>query len=245
MAVYRQIHVSFWQDPFILELTPEEKYFYLYLMTNSKTTQCGIYELPKKIIELETGYNRDTVEKLLKRFDDYKKIQYSDETKEIIILNWIKYNAINSPKVKACIFKELTHVKNKGFVLVFNTVCKQYGYGIDTVGIDLGEEEEEKEEENNIPYREIIDYLNSIIGSTYKHSTGKTKECIHARWQEGFRLEDFKKVIDNKNTTWNKEPKQGERDMREFLRPITLFGTKFESYLNEKVSNKMEGQIKM
>lgn len=47
MAVFRQIHIDFWQDGFILDLTPEEKYFYLYLMTNSKTTQCGVYELPK------------------------------------------------------------------------------------------------------------------------------------------------------------------------------------------------------
>ncbi|RKH69918.1 DNA replication protein DnaD, partial [Corallococcus sp. AB032C] len=57
MAKFRQIHVDFWQDSFVIELTPEEKYFYLYLMTNSKTSQCGIYELPKKIIEMDTGYN--------------------------------------------------------------------------------------------------------------------------------------------------------------------------------------------
>lgn len=86
-----------------------------------------------------------------------------------------------------------------------------------------------------IPYKEIIDYLNKAIGASYKHTSGKTKECIHARWNEGFRLNDFKKVIDNKVYTWNKEPRPGERDMREYLRPITLFGTKFESYLNEKV----------
>ena len=50
MAVYRNVHIEFWQDGFILDLTPEEKYFYIYLMTNSKTSQCGIYELPKRII---------------------------------------------------------------------------------------------------------------------------------------------------------------------------------------------------
>jgi hypothetical protein len=65
VAIYRQVHVDFWQDGFVLDLTPEEKYFFLYLMTNSKTTQSGIYELPKRIIETETGYNRETVEKLL------------------------------------------------------------------------------------------------------------------------------------------------------------------------------------
>ena len=63
MAVYRHIHIDYWQDGFVLDLTPGEKYFYIYLMTNSKTSQCGIYELPKRIMETETGYNRETVEK--------------------------------------------------------------------------------------------------------------------------------------------------------------------------------------
>ena len=52
-------------------------------MTNSKTSQCGIYELPKRIIETETGYNRETVDKLLNRFVEYKKIKYCKETGEI------------------------------------------------------------------------------------------------------------------------------------------------------------------
>ena len=119
MAKFRQIHVEFWQDGFVLELTPEEKYFYIYLMTNSKTCQCGIYELPKRIIETETGYNRETVDKLLKRFEEYGKIKYSDETREIIILNWIKHNRIDSIKVKKCIEKELNQVKNKEFLKLF------------------------------------------------------------------------------------------------------------------------------
>lgn len=147
MAVYRQIHIEFWQDGFVLDLTPEEKYFYIYIMTNSKTSQCGIYELPKRIIETETGYNRETVDKLLQRFIDYKKIIYCEETKEIFIINWIKHNSLNSPKVKKCIEKELTTIKNKEFIKIFYRVCKQYKYSIDTVCIDYGEEEKEEEKE--------------------------------------------------------------------------------------------------
>ena len=107
MAVYRHIHIDYWQDGFVLDLTPEEKYFYIYLMTNSKTSQCGIYELPKRIIETETGYNRETVNKLLNRFVDYKKIVYCEETKEVFLTNWLKHNKISSPKVKKCIYTEL------------------------------------------------------------------------------------------------------------------------------------------
>lgn len=142
MAKYRQVHVEFWQDGFVLELTPEEKYFYIYLMTNSKTTQCGIYELPKRIIETETGYNRETVDKLLSRFTEYGKILYDDTTREIMIVNWIKFNWINSVKVMALIKKELQSIKNTHYINVFRDMCIQYGYRIDTLGIDLGEERE-------------------------------------------------------------------------------------------------------
>ena len=146
MAVYRNIQISFWQDPFVIDLTPEEKYFYIYLMTNSKTSQCGIYEIPKRVIELETGYNRDTIDKLLQRFVDYRKIEYNDETKEILIRNWIKHNSSKSPKVVSCIKSELSKIKYKGFIKSFARLWIQYGYSIDSLCIDLGEEEEKEKE---------------------------------------------------------------------------------------------------
>ena len=146
MAKYRQVHTTFWDDAFVLDLTPEEKYFYLYLMTNDKTTQCGIYELPKRVIEMHTGYNRETVNKLLDRFADYGKVTYNEPTKEIMLINWAKYNFINSPKVKKCIEKELEQVKHQGFVKQYLHSLTKYGYRIDTVSIDLGEEEEQEEE---------------------------------------------------------------------------------------------------
>ena len=135
MAVYRHIHIEFWQDGFILDLTPEEKYFYMYLMTNSKTSQCGIYELPKRIIETETGYNRETVEKLLSRFEDYGKVVYSEETKEVFLKNWIKHNKVVSPKVRKCIEKELKNIKSDYLIDLFLKECDRYGYSIDTVNL--------------------------------------------------------------------------------------------------------------
>ncbi|MER2169006.1 MAG: DnaD domain protein [Psychrobacillus psychrodurans] len=156
MSKYRSVQVSFWQDAFVLDLTPEEKYFYIYLMTNSKASQIGIYELPKRIIETETGYNRETVEKLLKRFMEYNKIQYDDSTNEIFIINWARYNWNNSPKVVSRVIQELGLVKNKDFskryieqALEMNTnkQFSEYGYGIDTVSIDYAYKEKEKEKE--------------------------------------------------------------------------------------------------
>ena len=137
MAVYRHIHIDYWQDGFVLDLTPEEKNFYIYLMTNSKTSQCGIYELPKRIIETETGYNRETVDKLLNRFIDYKKIVYCEETREVFLMNWIKHNKIVSPKVKKCVYEELKKIKSMDMVNLFFKQCEGYGYTLDKSEIKI------------------------------------------------------------------------------------------------------------
>ncbi|MFZ6624481.1 conserved phage C-terminal domain-containing protein [Vagococcus fluvialis] len=84
------------------------------------------------------------------------------------------------------------------------------------------------DEQDDVPYKEIVEYLNLKTSKKYKHSTNKTKSLIKARWNEGFRVYDFKKVIDNKCFEWIGNP-----GMAKYLRPETLFGTKFEGYLNE------------
>ena len=81
-----------------------------------------------------------------------------------------------------------------------------------------------------IPYVEIIDYLNSKCLKSYKHKNRIAREKIHARWNEGFRLEDFKRVIDIKAAEW-----LNDTEMNRYLRPDTLFGSKFEIYLNSVV----------
>ncbi|CAG9611981.1 hypothetical protein BACCIP111899_01153 [Bacillus rhizoplanae] len=123
MAVYRNVQVNFWQDDFVLDLTPEERYFYIYLLTCSKTTQCGIYPLPKRLAEMETGYNRETVEKLLQRFIEYGKILYDAETKELYIQNWLRYNPVTNTNVEKCVLRELKTVKSKKFVHMFLQKC--------------------------------------------------------------------------------------------------------------------------
>lgn len=79
---------------------------------------------------------------------------------------------------------------------------------------------------NTKEYKEIIDFLNSKSGTNYKATSQDTKRHINARVNEGFTLEDFKTVIDKKCAEWL------GTDMAKYLRPSTLFGTKFESYLN-------------
>jgi uncharacterized phage protein (TIGR02220 family) len=84
---------------------------------------------------------------------------------------------------------------------------------------------------DKIPYKEIIDYLNSKTGKNFSNSSKETRAKIKARWGiNGNRrsLQDFKTVIDNKCAQWLKDEK-----MFSYLRPETLFGTKFESYLQD------------
>jgi len=96
-------------------------------------------------------------------------------------------------------------------------------------GNDTKPKEMENEEEE-IPYEEVTTYLNHKIQSNYRWTTRKTRDLIAERWKEGFTLEDFKTVIDLKASEWLNDPKWSR-----YLRPETLFGTKFESYLNQKL----------
>ncbi|MGV3225359.1 conserved phage C-terminal domain-containing protein [Staphylococcus hyicus] len=83
-------------------------------------------------------------------------------------------------------------------------------------------------------YLSIIDYLNQKTGKNFKHTTNKTQIVIKARWNEGFEEDDFRQVIDNKVAEWK------GTDMEKYLRPETLFGTKFEGYLNQQQSNAVD-----
>ncbi|ENQ3077378.1 DnaD domain protein [Bacillus cereus] len=150
MAVYRNVQVNFWQDDFVLDLTPEERYFYIYLLTCSKTTQCGIYPLPKRLAEMETGYNRETVDKLLQRFIEYGKILYDAKTKELYIQNWLRYNPITSPNVEKCVLRELKTVKSKQFVQMFLQKCLEEEMNIPLLLEHFGMPAEESQEEYKI-----------------------------------------------------------------------------------------------
>lgn len=95
---------------------------------------------------------------------------------------------------------------------------------------------ESKEKESNkdivadaLPYKEVIDYLNVSASTQFRSNGKKTQSVIKARFNEGFTLDDFKTVIDKKTADWLNDEKWSK-----FLRPETLFGNKFEGYLNEK-----------
>lgn len=107
--------------------------------------------------------------------------------------------------------------------------------------IPSADEEQRKSRKANdgAIYREIVEYLNAKAGTKYKPTTKATRDKITARLNEGFTVEDFKRVIDIKTSEWLDNPK-----MAEYLRPLTLFGSKFEGYLQqENVKPKVDARV--
>jgi len=90
--------------------------------------------------------------------------------------------------------------------------------------------------------KSVVSYLNDAAGTSYRHGTAVTQRFIRARLNEGFTLEDFELVIDDKVMKWGKD-----EDMADYLRPQTLFGGKFESYLQvakrEEAIDRAEAEI--
>jgi len=175
---YRKIHDSFWTDPDIEDLTPEQRYFYLYLLTNPACNQIGLFEFSIRRAVFETGYNRETIEKLLDHFEAIGKIKMSEDTKEIVICKFYEHNKSNSPKVKTHVEQLISKVKDTALI--------EYVYGIDTVSVirRRKEEEEEKEEEklpsvkfdDEVVYTAILEAWNKIFESSARMTNNKRRQ---------------------------------------------------------------------
>ncbi|WML49144.1 DnaD domain protein [Neobacillus sp. PS3-34] len=129
MAKYRMVRTEFWKNPIVLEeMTPEDKYFYLYLLTNPNTTQIGIYRITKKQMAFDLGYSIESVHALMDRFiEHHKLIRYNPETRELAIKYWGKDNLDKGGKpVMDCITSELKEVEDRSLILyVSESIQKQ------------------------------------------------------------------------------------------------------------------------
>ena len=126
MSIKRIIDTQFWTDDKVVDMfSPEDKLFFLYLMTNPHTTQLGIYKINKKIMAFELGYSVEVVSVLVERFENkYKLIWYSPQTQEIAIKNYLKHSIIKGGKpVYDLLVKEIKQVKNKELIkCVYNSI---------------------------------------------------------------------------------------------------------------------------
>lgn len=264
MGIKRIVDVSFWTDPGTEDFTPEDKYFMIYILTNPFTTQLGIYNMSVKNAAFQLGYSVESVQNLIDRFENkYGIIIYSKETKEIAIKNYLRHSIIKGgAPVRDCLISEIKKVKNKALIANVFSHLKGNEELNETVKSIIAEYEEkngillycndknndienEKENDNdndnevsypdshneslNDTFKTIIEYLNFKTGQRYLPKNKKTQSCIRARLADGFTLEDFKTVIDKKSAEWI------GTEYEKYLRPETLFGTKFEGYLNARI----------
>ncbi|WP_246140810.1 DnaD domain protein [Bacillus marasmi] len=141
MAKFRMVRTDFWNNPIVSEeMSPEDKYFYLYLQTNPQTTQIGIYKITKKQMAFDTGYSIETIQALMERFiQHHKLIRYNPDTREIALNNWAKSNLNKGGKpIMDCIHSELKEVEDDSLIRyisqsipnqdirnLFDSFCKQ------------------------------------------------------------------------------------------------------------------------
>lgn len=140
----------------------------------------------------------------------------------ISICNWCKYQSVDEEKVTESIpqgIPQSIHTKEVKEVKEEKNI--------------VGQKPRQRE---NIPYGEIVSFLNQKTGKEFNPQTQATKTVIRARWVDGFRVDDFKTVIERKTEEWRNDQK-----MSEYLRPQTLFGTKFESYLQSAKNSTNDG----
>lgn len=132
---YSNLSMSFWTDSKIDDdFTPEDKYFFLYLLSNPHTSVTGCYEISMKQMERETGYNTDTITRLIQRMQDvHKVIKYDQETKEVLIVNWYKYNWTKSENLIKSVIRVAQFIKSSDFKkYVLDMVFIRYGYRMET-----------------------------------------------------------------------------------------------------------------
>ena len=190
---------------------------------------------------LSSVFKRDikTIQYALNVFKNLDMIEIIDD--KIYILNWEKHQ--NAEKLE--LIREQTRLRvsehrQKRLKCNANSVTEalQVRYG-NATEIDIELDKEDTKDIVALPYQEIIEYLNQKAKKKFR-VVDKTRKLIQARFSEKFTLEDFKKVIDNQTVKWLNDTK-----MADYLRPETLFGTKFEGYLNSNGFTPKNGRVEL
>lgn len=187
--------------------------------------------IPMNEEHLATIFNRplNTIRYAIGVFEQFGMVEKEGGT--LRIMNWdIHQNVEGMDRIRELNRQRQERYRSKQKELPDSNVTSRYSNGTD---IDKNKSKKESidttlsSDSTVYPYKEVIEYLNDKSDKQYKHTTKKTQTLIKSRFNEGFNLEDFKSVIDTKSKEWM------NTDMEKYLRPETLFGTKFESYLNQ------------
>lgn len=193
--------------------------------------------------------NAKTIKRMIGSSDDdlklllTKQFIFAFESGVVVIKDWKIHNYIRKDTYNKTIYsdekEQLEQDNNGSYTLRLRPVddpSPQVRLGKDRLGKDSNIYSSSNDEPHIDlkTFKEIISYLNEKAGTKYRASGSKTQRLIKARFNDGFNDEDFKKVIDIKVAEWS------GTDMAKYLRPETLFGTKFESYLNQQIKPRVE-----
>jgi len=204
-----------WNDPWFRKLPLQYKLFWYYLLDTCD--HAGIYKVDIEHANFCIGKEVD-LESILHLFNKNKERITVISEEEWFISGFINFQYGELHENSKTHISVIAILKSKG-------VYKGYTRGMDTTK----DKDKVKDKDKDISlYIEILDDLNSLINTSFKHTSKKTQDLIQARISEGYTVEDFKKVHQNKYKEWKNDVK-----MVTFLRPETLYGNKFESYLQQ------------
>ena len=242
MAV-RYLNTNFWEDTKVQEkATPEDRYFMLYLLTNPHTNQLGCYEISKKLMSYETGYNIDTINHLLERINNSLNFAiYDDSTNEVLIINWGKYNWTMSPKVKANVFEDIEKIKS---AVLFENIKKNIGYvyGMDSLS-QIKEKkikENENKEKENKKEKDIYTLFEEEFGRTISPIEYETIAQMVSDYSEDFVKKALSEAVLNKALSIKYISKILVNWQKNGLNSIKQVEDYLENYWSKKEKNKEE-----
>lgn len=223
MAKYRMVRTEFWKNPIVMEeMTPEDKYFYLYLLTNPQTTQIGIYRITKKQMAFDLGYSIESVYSLMDRFTlHHKLIRYNPETRELAIKNWGKDNLDKGGKpVMDCIISELKDVEDQSLIrYVSESIHKQeirslYESFCKQEEIFFGKEMVDQDENNTYIDSECEEFDDTLL---YHHTIRgqKEKEKQKEKQQQAF-YPNIENNLDIENPLQSNQKTEDVKEIVEF-----------------------------
>nr|DAW66805.1 MAG TPA: replisome organizer [Caudoviricetes sp.] len=200
----------------------------LYFHLAMRADDDGFVNNPKKIQRMIGAADDDLKLLLVKNFI------LAFDTGIIVIRHWKIHNYIRNDRYTPTVYQE----EREQLTTTTGGYTKKVVSGIPTVSkldtqVSIGKDRIGK---YNIYIGEVVDFLNALCGTNYRKNSSKTQSFIKARLNEGYTVDDFKTVISKKAKEWK------GTEMEKYLRPETLFGTKFESYLNAKIIKKEELQ---
>jgi len=116
MAIYRNVHMSFWTDRKVLdEFNATEKYLYIYLLTNPQTNLSGCYEISMRQVAFETGLEQKKIKATLKSLTEKNVVSYCETTGEVLIIHWHRYNWTASEKFRKPLLEWINEVKHRPY----------------------------------------------------------------------------------------------------------------------------------